>query len=562
MSTTISPLAGKPAPASLLVDTSTLIAAFTDRRPDPEDPAQRVAFGTSGHRGSALRGTFNEWHVAAVTQAVCDYRRRQGIDGPLFLGRDTHALSEPAFYTALEVLAGNRVEVMIAGDSTYTPTPAISHAILTHNRERKQGTADGIVITPSHNPPDSGGIKYNPPNGGPAATAVSGWIEQQANRLLAASLNDVVRLPQQRALAAATTHEYPYLGAYVGALDQVIDMAAIADAGVRLGVDPLGGAGVEYWGAIQARYRLNLEVISDVVDPAFAFMSVDWDGKIRMDPSSEYAMQSLIALSDQFDVTAACDTDHDRHGIVTPSAGLMPANHYLAVMASYLFRHRPGWPASAALGKTVVTSGLLNRIAASLDRHLVEVPVGFKWYVDGLLNGSLGFAGEESAGASFVRFDGTPWSTDKDGIIAVLLAAEMVARTETDPGDAYRTLTDTLGAPAYRRVDAPASAEQKSLLSSLTPADIGVRELAGEPIESVTDRAPGNGEPIGGLKVTARNGWFAVRPSGTEDLYKLYAESFLGDEHLNRLVDEAQSIVEGVESTRASGLGTNAAGPP
>ena len=540
---TLSPLAGKPAPEELLIDASSLVSAYSSVTPDPDEPAQRVAFGTSGHRGSAWRGSFNDCHVAAITEAVCRYRRQQGIEGPLFLGIDTHALSEPAFATALEVLAGNGVDVMVAGDSRYTPTPAVSHAILEHNRGRRDGLADGIVVTPSHNPPDSGGIKYNPPGGGPADTPVSSWIEREANALLGRGLAGVSRMPLARALKASTTHRYDYLNAYVGALDRVLDMAAISAAGVRIGIDPLGGAGVDYWGAIGERYRLNLTVVNDTVDPTFAFMSVDWDGKIRMDPSSPYAMQSLIALRERFDIAAACDTDHDRHGIITPGAGLMPANHYLAAMVAYLFRQRPQWPSAAAVGKTIVTSRMLDRVAAELGRSVYEVPVGFKWFADGLLTGALGFAGEESAGASFVRFDGAPWSTDKDGMTAALLAAEITARTGRDPGEHYRALTRELGDPAYRRVDAPATAAQKSRLAGLTPDLVAAGELAGETIEAIVARAPGNGEPVGGLKVVTRNGWFAARPSGTEDLYKLYAESFLGEDHLELVLADAQAIV-------------------
>ena len=547
---TVSPLAGKPAPRELLIDTAGLLAAYSSIRPDPNEPAQRVKFGTSGHRGSSFRGSFNERHVAVITQAVCHYRRQQGVDGPLFLGIDTHALSEPAFATSLEVLAGNGVDVMIARDSRYTPTPAVSHAILTYNLGRRRGRADGIVVTPSHNPPDSGGIKYNPPNGGPSDSPGSGSIEREANLLLGQRWAEVKRVPLARALKASTTHHYDFVNAYVGTLDQVLDMSAIAASGVRIGIDPLGGAGIDYWGAIAERYRLDLTVVNDTVDPAFGFMTVDWDGQIRMDPSSSHAMQGLIGLRDRFDLAAACDTDHDRHGIVTPLAGLMPANHYLAVMVSYLFRHRSKWPLSAQVAKTIVTSGMLDRVAASLDRRLFEVPVGFKWFADGLLAGELAFAGEESAGASFARFDGSPWTTDKDGITAVLLAAEITARTGEDPGQHYRALTRELGEPAYRRIDAAATPEQKARLAILEPAQVIAKELAGEPVDTVLDRAPGNGEPIGGLKVATRNGWFAVRPSGTEDLYKLYAESFRGEDHLERLLVEAQAMV-------ADALGTD-----
>lgn len=541
----VSPLAGKPAPRELLVDAAALLAAYAAIEPQPDQPAQRVSFGTSGHRGSALEASFNEWHVAAITQAICHYRRAQGVDGPLFLGIDTHALSEPAAATALEVLAANGVQAMIAGDSRFTPTPAVSHAILTHNVGRRRRLADGIVVTPSHNPPDSGGIKYNPPGGGPSDSAVSGWIEREANRLLEGRLAEVKRIPHEQALKASTTDRYDYLGRYVESLDRVLDLAVVSAADVRIGIDPLGGAGVDYWGAIAERYRLSLTVVNDAVDPTFGFMTVDWDGRIRMDPSSPHAMQGLITLRDRFDLAGACDTDHDRHGIITP-AGLMPPNHYLAVMVDYLFRHRPEWPASARVGKTVVTSGMLDRVAASLGRNVYETPVGFKWFADGLLDGALAFGGEESAGASFSRFDGAAWSTDKDGITAVLLAAEMTARTGQDPGERYRALTRQFGESAYRRIDAPATAEQKARLAGLTPERVTARELAGETVEAVLVQAPGNGKPIGGLKVVAANGWFALRPSGTEDLYKLYAESFAGEDHLERVLTDAQVMVSQV----------------
>ncbi len=544
MSATISPLAGKPAPASLLVDVPKLLAAYADLRPDPRVPAQRVAFGTSGHRGSSFERSFNEWHVLAISQAICEYREGKGIAGPLFIGMDTHALSQPAFESALEVLAANGVETMIARDGEFTPTPAVSHAILVYNRGRTGGLADGIVITPSHNPPDNGGFKYNPPNGGPADTDVTGWIEARANELLRGGLEGVKRVPYERALRLPTTHRHDYLDAYVGDLGSVLDLEAIRGASIRMGVDPLGGAGVHYWARIAQRYRLDLTVVNDVVDPTFRFMTVDWDGRIRMDPSSPYAMRGLIGLKDRFDIAFACDTDHDRHGIVTRSAGLLPPNHYLAVAIHYLFRNRPKWGRQAAVGKTVVSSAMIDRVATKLGRKLYEVPVGFKWFVDGLLDGSLGFGGEESAGASFVRRDGGVWTTDKDGIVPALLSAEITARIGRDPGEIYRALAGELGDPVYDRVDAPATAEQKRMLARLSPRQVRSAELAGETIESILTEAPGNGAPIGGLKVIAASGWFAARPSGTEDIYKVYAESFLGSDHLRRIVAEAQAIVD------------------
>jgi len=537
----ISPLAGKPATAALLVDVPRLITAYYSKQPDAAVPAQRVAFGTSGHRGSAFDAGFNEWHILAITQAIRDYRRRQGIDGPLYLGIDTHALSEPAFASALEVLAANGVEVMLADKHEYTPTPVISHAILTYNRGRSAGLADGIVITPSHNPPDNGGFKYNPPNGGPAGNEVTGWIEARANALLKSGLHDVKRISFEQARRAATTHRHDFLNAYVSDLGSVIDMDAIRGAGIKMGVDPLGGAGVHYWGPIAERYGLNLSVVNEVVDPTFRFMTVDWDGRIRMDPSSPYAMQSLIGLKDRYDIAFACDTDHDRHGIVTRSTGLLPPNHYLSVAVFYLFQHRPQWSKNAAVGKTLVSSRMIDRVAAKLGRKLHEVPVGFKWFVDGLLDGSLGFGGEESAGASFLRRDGSVWTTDKDGIVPALLSAEISARLGRDPGD--RALTREFGEPVYDRVEAPATPAQKQSLAKLSPRQIVSSELAGEKIQSILTQAPGNGAPIGGLKVMTESGWFAARPSGTEDIYKIYAESFRGADHLHRILAEAQAIV-------------------
>lgn len=544
MSKAISPLAGKTAPASVLIDVPRLLAAYADLRPDPDEPTQCVAFGTSGHRGTAIQRSFNEWHVLAISQAVCEYRQRKGIDGPLFVGIDTHALSQPAFESVLEVLAGNGVEIRISADGEFTPTPAVSHAILVHNRGRTTGLADGVVITPSHNPPVDGGLKYNPPNGGPADTDVTGWIQARANALLADGLRPVRRIPFAQARNAGSTRSYDFLSAYVGDLDQVIDFEAIRGAGVRMGVDPLGGAGVHYWAAIGDRYGLDLSVVSEQVDPTFSFMSVDHDGKIRMDPSSSCAMQRLIGLKDQYDIAFACDTDHDRHGIVTPGAGLMPTNHSMSVMIDYLFQHRPQWDRDAGIGKTLVSTSLIDRIAQRLGRRLYEVPVGFKWFVDGLLDGSLGFAGEESAGASFLRHDGSAWTTDKDGMVPCLLAAEIAASTGRDPGERYRALVDELGEPWSDRVEAPATPAQKARLSKLSPQQVHSTRLAGEEITGVLDSAPGNGAPIGGIKVTSASGWFAARPSGTEDIYKIYAESFKGAEHLQALLHEAQGIVD------------------
>jgi len=544
MTNMTSPLAGKPAPVSLLVDVPALLAAYVDLRPDPAVAAQRVAFGTSGHRGSALQRSFNEWHVLAISQAICDYREGKGIDGPLYLGIDTHALSQPAFETALEVLAGNGVETMIASAGEFTPTPAVSHAILVHNRGRNVGLADGIVVTPSHNPPEFGGFKYNPPNGGPADTNVTGWIQARANALLAAGVTAVRRIRYAQARRASSTHVHDFLNTYVGDLGAMIDFDAIRAAGIRIGADPLGGAGVHYWAPIAERYRLDLSVVSEVIDPTFAFMTVDWDGQIRMDPSSPCAMQRLLGLKDRYDIAFACDTDYDRHGIVTRSAGLLPPNHYLAVMIDYLFRHRPGWNVDAAVGKTVVSSALIDRVATRLGRRLHEVPVGFKWFVDGLFDGSLGFAGEESAGASFLRRDGAVWTTDKDGIVPALLAAEIAARSGRDPGECYRALADELGPVFADRVEAPANAAQKARLAKLSAKQINSTELAGEKIDSVLDHAPGNGAAIGGIKVIAGHGWFAARPSGTEDIYKIYAESFRDQAHLHLLLQAAQDIVD------------------
>jgi phosphoglucomutase len=504
---------------------------------------QRVAFGTSGHRGSSFKKAFNEWHILAISQAICLYREQKKIDGPLFLGMDTHALSEPAQASALEVLAANGVEVMLAEGDEYTPTPAISHAILTYNRGRKTGLADGIVITPSHNPPHDGGFKYNPPNGGPAEGAVTAWIEAKANEFLENGLVGLQRIPWEKALRAPTTHRHDYLDAYITDLANVIDMDAIRGAKISMGVDPLGGAGVHYWGPIAERYGLNLTVVNEAVDPTFRFMTVDWDGQIRMDPSSPYTMQRLIGLKDRFQIAFACDTDHDRHGIVTRSAGLLPPNHYLSVAIFYLFQHRPKWRKEAAVGKTVVSSQMIDRVTAKLGRKLYEVPVGFKWFVDGLLDGSLGFGGEESAGASFARLDGTVWTTDKDGIVPALLAAEITARMDRDPGEIYGELTREFGEPVYDRVEAPATPEQKEILGRLSPEQVRSTDLAGEKVQAILTRAPGNGASIGGLKVAAESGWFAARPSGTENIYKIYAESFRGADHLRRILEEAQTIV-------------------
>ena len=553
MAIPISPLAGKPAPASMLIDVDQLVAAYHADAPDPAIPVQRVAFGTSGHRGSAFDRSFNERHVLAITQAICHHRKAKGIAGPLFLGIDTHALSAPACASVLEVLAANGVDVMLAANDEPTPTPAVSHAILAHNRWRDlphdTGRADGIVITPSHNPPRDGGLKYNPPHGGPAGQEITGWIEAEANRLLEARLEGVKRIAHSKALQAATTHRYDFLNAYVADLGQVIDMDAIRDAKVRMGVDPLGGAGVHYWAAIAERYRLDLTVVNDAVDPRFGFMPLDWDGQIRMDPSSRYAMQGLVDIKSRFDIAFACDTDHDRHGIVTPGVSLLAADHYLAAAIDYLFQHRPDWGRDAAVGKSIVSSRLIDRLASRLGRKLVEMPVGFKWFAAGLQSGALGFAGEESAGAAFLRRDGSAWTTDKDGIAAALLAAEITARTGRDPGQRYAALATEFGNPVASRVEAPATAQQKRQLAALMPQQLALTTLAGEPVQSILGHAPGNGAPIGGIKVDTASGWFAARPSGTENIYKIYAESFQGLEHLQRILQEAQAIVDTAIST-------------
>jgi len=548
----ISPLAGKPAPAGILVNVPRLVTAYYTGVPDPKVPAQRVAFGTSGHRGSSFNLAFNEWHILAITQAICLYRKSKNIVGPLYLGIDTHALSVPACATALEVLAANGVVVMLAEGDEYTPTPVISHAILTYNHGRTTGLADGIVITPSHNPPHDGGFKYNPPNGGPAGTFVTGWIEAKANELLEARLSGVKRIPYAQALRATTTHRHDYVTAYVNDLGNVIDMDIIRGAKLHLGVDPLGGAGVHYWERIAEYHELGLTVVSEVVDATFSFMTVDWDGQIRMDPSSPYAMQRLIGMKDQFDLSFACDTDHDRHGIVTKSEGLLPPNHDLCVAISYLFPNRPKWSKSAAVGKTIVSSQMIDRITAKVDRKLFEVPVGFKWFVEGLLDGSLGFVGEESAGSVFLRLDGTVWTTDKDGIVPCLLAAEMTARTGCDPANIYRTFKGEFGESFYERVDSPATPEQKICLANLLPGQVTNTELAGEQILTMLSRAPGNDAPIGGLKVVAKSGWFAARPSGTENIYKIYAESFQSADHLRRIQEEAQIIVNKIIAPEAN----------
>lgn len=537
----IDPRAGKPADPSVLTNIPRLVSSYYALKPDASVKAQRVAFGTSGHRGSSFDSSFNENHILAITQAICEYRRQQATNGPLFLGMDTHALSEPAQISALEVLAANGVEVMIDQDGGYVPTPSISHAILVYNRGRKDGLADGIVITPSHNPPFDGGFKYNPPSGGPADTNATKWIENFANDLLAKGMQGVSRITYEKALHASTTHKFDYVSTYVDGLATVVNMDSIA--GLNLGVDPLGGAGVAYWPRVAEKYKLKLTVVNTTVDPTFRFMTLDWDGKIRMDCSSPYAMASLIALKDRFDVAFACDTDHDRHGIVAPSVGLLNPNHYLAVAIDYLFRNRPGWKADAGVGKTLVSSSIIDRVVANIPRRLLEVPVGFKWFVDGLLDGSLGFGGEESAGASFLAKDGSPWSTDKDGLIMGLLSAEITAKSGKDPGVRYRELTAQFGDPVYERIDAPASAAEKAILQKLSPEQVPAKDLAGEKIEAMLTTAPGNGAPLGGLKVVTKNGWFAARPSGTEDVYKIYAESFLGKDHLHRIQDEARSVI-------------------
>ena len=540
----ISPLAGQPAPPDMLVNIPQLIAAYYTDAPDPAIPAQRVVFGTSGHRGSSLTRTFNEAHILAITHSICLYRKAHQIDGPLFIGIDTHALSGPALETTLEVLAANGVQVRLAGTDEYTPTPVISHAIVTYNADRKSGWADGIVLTPSHNPPHDGGFKYNPPQGGGAATDVTQWIETKANELLTNGLRGVKRISPEKARRAATTQLHDYLTPYVADLDNVVDMDLIRDSDLHLGVDPMGGAGVHYWEPIAARYKINLTVINPAVDPTFRFMPVDWDGQIRMDPSSAYAMQGLIAQKDAFDIAFACDTDHDRHGIVTRSHGLLPPNHYLAVCVDYLFQHRPDWSSTAAVGKSVVTSQMLDRVAARLGRRLYETPVGFKWFAAGLLDGSLGLAAEESAGASFLRRNGQVWTTDKDGFVPALLAAEITARTGQDPGQRYQDLTHTLGEPVTARVEAPATPTQQRLLATLAAGQVVGTELAGEKITAILTQAPGNDAPIGGLKVTTQNGWFAARPSGTEAIYKIYGESFLGQEHLTQIMTQAQEMVD------------------
>ena len=544
MSQKISPLAGMPAPKSILVDIPKLLAAYSDLKPDPSVPAQRVAFGTSGHRGSSFDRSFNEWHILAISQAICEYRKSKGIDGPLFIGFDTHALSQPAFENALEVLAANGVETMISSGGEFTPTPVISHAILVYNKGRTTGLADGIVITPSHNPPDNGGFKYNPTNGGPADTDITGWVQNRANALLENGLKEVKRIPFAQARKASTTHEHDYLNHYVADLANIIDFDVIRSAGVHMGVDPLGGAGVHYWAPIADRYKLDLTVVSAVVDPQFAFMTVDWDGKIRMDPSSSYAMQRLIGLKDTYDVAFACDTDHDRHSIVTRSSGLMEPNHYLSVLIDYLFRHRPQWSATSAVGKTVVTTALIDRVVKRLGRPLYEVPVGFKWFSEGLFDGSLGFGCEESAGASLLRHDGSVWTTDKDGLVPALLSAEITARQGKDPGELFGQLTSELGQPFADRVEAAATPAQQAMLAKLSPTQLKSDQLAGEKITQVLDKAPGNGAAIGGIKVVAASGWFAARPSGTEAIYKIYAESFKSEDHLQSLLGEAQKIVD------------------
>ena len=536
--------AGKVAPSSMLVDVRKLLDAYVDLRPDPSEASQRVAFGTSGHRGSSFDRSFNEWHVLAISQAICDYRKQKGITGPLFIGIDTHALSRPAFESALEVLVANDVPVMVSAGDEYTPTPAVSHAILVYNRGRTEGLADGIVITPSHNPPDNGGFKYNPPNGGPAETDVTGWIQQRANTLLEKQLEGIKRIDFATARRASIVQEHDYLSHYVDDLANIIDFDIIRHAGVHMAVDPLGGAGVHYWKPIAERYGIDLTVVSETVDPTFSFMTVDWDGKIRMDPSSPYAMQRLIGLKNDYDVAFACDTDHDRHGVVSRSSGLMQPNNYLSVLVDYLFRQRPHWSAQAGVGKTVVSTSLIDRVAKRLGRKLYEVPVGFKWFADGLFDGSLGFGCEESAGASLLRHDGRVWTTDKDGIVPALLSAEMTAREGKDPGQLYVELTQALGKPYSDRIEAPANAQQKAKLSKLSPDQLHSKELAGEKIEQVLDRAPGNNAAIGGIKVIAASGWFAARPSGTEEIYKIYAESFKDDAHLKALLDEAQKIVD------------------
>ncbi|WP_405783104.1 phosphoglucomutase (alpha-D-glucose-1,6-bisphosphate-dependent) [Streptomyces sp. NBC_00859] len=535
--------AGQQARPEDLTDVARLVTSYYALHPDPDEPAQRVAFGTSGHRGSSFATAFNEDHIAATSQAICEYRARQGTDGPLFVGADTHALSEPARVTAIEVFAANGVDLLIDSADGYTPTPAVSHAILTHNRGRTSALADGVVVTPSHNPPADGGFKYNPPSGGPAGSDATGWIQDRANDIIAAGLKDVRRLPYTRALAASTTGRHDFLGAYVSDLPSVLDLDAVRAAGLRIGADPLGGASVAYWGRIAEQHRIDLTVVNPLADPTWRFMTLDWDGRIRMDCSSPYAMASLIERRDEYRIATGNDADADRHGIVTPDAGLMNPNHYLAAAISYLYTHRERWPAGAGIGKTLVSSGMIDRVAADLGRELVEVPVGFKWFVDGLVDGSLGFGGEESAGASFLRRDGSVWTTDKDGIILALLASEILAVTGKTPSEHYVALTERFGAPAYARIDAPASREEKAVLARLSPGQITADTLAGERVTAVLTEAPGNGAAIGGIKVTTENAWFAARPSGTEDVYKIYAESFLGASHLGRVQEEAKAVV-------------------
>ncbi|MFE7043835.1 phosphoglucomutase (alpha-D-glucose-1,6-bisphosphate-dependent) [Streptomyces atratus] len=535
--------AGQRARPEDLTDVARLVTAYYTLHPDPAEPGQRVAFGTSGHRGSSTATAFNEDHIAATSQAISEYRALQGTDGPLFLGADTHALSEPARITAIEVFAANDVTVLIDPADGYTPTPAVSHAILTHNRGRTSQLADGVVVTPSHNPPGDGGFKYNPPNGGPAGSEATGWIQERANEIIAAGMKDVRRLPYVRARAASTTGTYDFLGSYVADLPSVLDLDAIRSAEVRIGADPLGGASVAYWGRIAEQHRLDLTVVNPLTDPTWQFMTLDWDGKIRMDCSSPYAMASLIGQRDRYQIATGNDADADRHGIVTPDAGLMNPNHYLAVAINYLYAHREQWPAAAGIGKTLVSSGMIDRVATGLGRELVEVPVGFKWFVDGLVDGSLGFGGEESAGASFLRRDGSVWTTDKDGIILALLASEILAVTGKSPSEHYSALTGRFGEPAYARIDAPADREQKAVLARLSPEQVTADTLAGESVTAVLTEAPGNGAPIGGIKVTTENAWFAARPSGTEDVYKIYAESFLGADHLGRVQEEARAVV-------------------
>jgi phosphoglucomutase len=542
----VNPLAGQPATASQLVDIPKLIQAYYSELPDPQIPEQRVAFGTSGHRGSSFKTAFNERHILAIAQAIAAYRSLQSIDGPLFLGLDTHALSQPAFRSVMEVLAANGVQVMIASHDEYTPTPVISHAILTYNQGRKKGLADGIVITPSHNPPEEGGIKYDPPNGGGADTSVTSWIEKRANELIERHMDGVKRMVFEKAMLSSTTHRHDYMNAYIGDLGQVIDMKLLRESQINLGIDPLGGAGVHYWKPIKERYGLNLTIVDETIDSTFGFMTIDWDGRIRMDPSSPYAMRKLVGLKDRFEVAAGCDTDHDRHGIVTKSSGLLPPNHYLSAAIFYLFQHRLQWRKEAAIGKSVVSSQMINRVAQKLHKNVFEAPVGFKWFVNGLFDGSLAFAGEQSAGAVFARMNGSVWTTDKDGITMALLAAEMTARLGVDPGVIYRRLTEELGNPASGSIETGATRNQKEILKKLSPRQVHFKELAGEKIESIINCAPGNGAPIGGIKVIAQNGWFAARPSGTEDIAKIYAESFLGEKHLQQILSEAEALVNNV----------------